>query len=157
MLNTDKIKNVLTSYCYKVDVNTFRLNTTVDTSSNNLDKAIMSYIDNGYIIKDLMITKSYSYALMCNSKRFLLLTSIFGKVLDDKIKIIKDSNYIFSILFAWCNSSMFKSCFENLTHFSIASYIPNSLIKILCKKNSKSLFVTITFKTIYDIEIHFEE
>lgn len=157
MLNIEKLLNVLSLYCVKVDNNTFRLNVSEDILSDALKNSIISYIDNGYLIKNLLLTKSYSYALMRKRKRSLLLASVFGKVLDVDINITPGYNNVFNIFYTWCNSSLFMSCFDKLTHFSFSYFIPNSSFRIQCRRRGEIIYIDFNFISLSKIEISIEK
>lgn len=157
MLNTEKLKNVLTSYCKKNDENTFRLNITTDISNNCLDKAIISYIENGYAIKEIMKTTSYSYAVLFNKHKTIFIGELFKKNFDVNIKKLRGSSYLFSLFYTWFKSLSFSSLFGELVHISIDSFIPNKYIKIRCMKCGISVYVSASFDNENGVLISIEE
>lgn len=113
-----------------------------------LDKAVLSYIDNGYLLRNMLSTRALSVAYMVSprNKKSILIASCLGSVLDTTIKIdpsLSLSEHAFSIVVEFLTSRAFKCMFAPYTHFTVDANIPNELFTIRCSYKGISNFVTL--------------
>lgn len=113
-----------------------------------LDKAVLSYINDGYLLRNLFSSKVFSVAYMVSpwKNKSILIASCFGYVLDTTIKIDPSrtcSGHAFSIVVEFLTSRAFKCMFAPYTHFTVDANIPNELFTIRCSYKGVSNFVTL--------------
>ena len=116
--------------------------------SCSLDKAVLSYIDDGYLLRNLFTSKSYSVAYMVSpwKNKSILIASCFGYVLDTTIKIDPSrtcSGHAFAIVVEFITSRAFKCLFPPYTHFTVDANIPNELFTIRCSYKGVKNFITL--------------
>ena len=116
--------------------------------SCSLDKAILSYIDDGYLLRNLFSSKAYSVAYMVSpwKNKSILIASCFGYVLDTTIKIDPSrtcSGHAFAIVVEFITSRAFKCLFPPYTHFTVDANIPNELFTIRCSYKGVKNFITL--------------
>ena len=116
--------------------------------SCSLDKAVLSYIDDGYLLRNLFSSKAYSVAYMVSpwKNKSILIASCFGYVLDTTIKIDPSrtcSGHAFAIVVEFITSRAFKCMFAPYTHFTVDANIPNELFTIRCAYKGVNNFVTL--------------
>lgn len=152
MSNISKFINVLNTY---LEVESFSPlvyrvpNTALNIcESCSLDKAVLSYIEDGYLLRDMLSSKVFSIAFMFSpkKKKTILIASCFGYVLDKTIKIDHSrtcSEHAFSIIVEFLTSRAFKCLFMPYTHFTVDANIPNELFTIRCAYKGVSNFVTL--------------
>lgn len=151
MSNISKFINVLNTY---LEVESFsplvyKFPTALSPcESCCLDKAVLSYIENRYLLRNLFSSKAFSVAYMVSPWRnkSILIASCFGYVLDKTIKIDPSrtcSGHAFSIVVEFLTSRAFKCLFKPYTHFTVDANIPNELFTIRCSYQGISNFVTL--------------
>ena len=151
MSNISKFINVLNTY---LEVESFsplvyKFPTALNPcESCSLDKAILSYIDDGYLLRNLFSSKAYSVAYMVSpwKNKSILIASCFGYVLDTTIKIDPSrtcSGHAFAIVVEFLTSRACKCLFAPYTHFTVDANIPNELFTIRCAYKGVNNFVTL--------------
>lgn len=113
-----------------------------------LDKAILSYIDDDYLLRDKLSSRALSVAHMVSPKKnkSILIASCFGCVLDTTMKIdpsLTLSEHTFSVVVEFLTSRAFKCMFAPFTHFTVDANIPNELFTIRCSYKGINNFVTL--------------
>ena len=113
-----------------------------------LDKAVLSYIDDGYLLRDLFSSKAFSVAYMVSpwKNRSILIASCFGYVLDTTIRIDPMrtcSEHAFAIVVEFLTSRACKCLFPPYTHFTVDANIPNELFTLRCSYKGIKNFVTL--------------
>lgn len=113
-----------------------------------LDKAVLSYIDDGYLLRNLFTSKAFSVAYMVSpwKNRSILIASCFGYVLDTTIRIDPMrtcSEHAFAIVVEFLTSRAFKHLFAPYTHFTVDANIPNELFIIRCSYKGIKNFITL--------------
>lgn len=113
-----------------------------------LDKAVLSYIDDGYLLRNLFSSKAFSVAFMVSpwKNRSILIASCFGYVLDTTIKIDPMRNcseHAFAIVVEFITSRAFKNLFTPYTHFTVDANIPNELFTLRCSYKGVKNFITL--------------
>lgn len=116
--------------------------------SCSLDKAVLSYIDDGYLLRNLFSSKAYSVAYMVSpwKNKSILIASCFGYVLDTTIKIDPSrtcSGHAFPIVVEFITSRACKCLFPPYTHFTVDANIPNELFTLRCSYKSVKNFITL--------------
>ena len=151
MSNISKFINVLNTY---LEVESFsplvyKFPTALNPcESCSLDKAVLSYIDDGYLLRNLFSSKAYSVAYMVSpwKNKSILIASCFGYVLDTTIKIDPSrtcSGHAFAIVVEFITSRAFKCLFPPYTHFTVDANIPNELFTIRCSYKGVKNFITL--------------
>lgn len=151
MSNISKLINVLNTF---LDVDTFsplvyRFPTALNPcESCSLDKAVLSYIDDGFLLRNLFSSKAYSVAYMVSpwKNKSILIASCFGYVLDTTIKIDPSrtcSGHAFAIVVEFITSRAFKCLFQPYTHFTVDANIPNELFALRCSYKGVKNFITL--------------
>lgn len=151
MSNISKFINVLNTY---LEVESFsplvyNFPTNLNTcDSCCLDKSVLSYIDNGYLLRGMLTSKPISVAYMVSpkKKKGILLSSCFGYVLDSDIKVdpsLTFAEHAWTIIVEFLTSRAFKCMFESYTHFTVDANIPNELFTIRCSCKGISNFVSL--------------
>lgn len=113
-----------------------------------LDKAVLSYIDDGYLLRNLFTSKAFSVAYMVSpwKNRSILIASCFGYVLDTTIRIDSMrtcSEHAFAIVVEFLTSRACKCLFPPYTHFTVDANIPNELFTIRCSYKGIKYFITL--------------
>lgn len=113
-----------------------------------LDKAVLSYIDDGYLLRNLFSSKAFSVAYMVSpwKNRSILIASCFGYVLDTTIRIDPMrtcSEHAFAIVVEFLTSRACKCLFPPYTHFSVDANIPNELFTLRCSYKGIKNFITL--------------
>lgn len=113
-----------------------------------LDKAVLSYIEDGYLLRNMVSSKIFSIAFMFSPKKnkTILIASCFGYILDRIMKIGTSrtwSEHAFSIVVEFLTSMAFKCMFAPYTHFTVDANIPNELFTIRCAYKGVNNFVTL--------------
>ena len=116
--------------------------------SCSLDKAVLSYIDDGYLLRNLFSSKAFSVAFMVSpwKNRSILIASCFGYVLDTTIKIDPMrtcSEHAFAIVVEFLTSRACKCLFQPYTHFTVDANIPNELFSLRCSYKGVKNFITL--------------
>lgn len=116
--------------------------------SCSLDKAVLSYIDDGYLLRNLFSSKAYSVAYMVSpwKNKSILIASCFCYVLDTTIKIDPSrtcSGHAFAIVVEFLTSRAFKCLFAPYTHFTVDANIPNELFTLRCSYKGVKNFITL--------------
>lgn len=116
--------------------------------SCSLDKAVLSYIDDGYLLRNLFSSKAFSVANMVSpwKNRSILIASCFGYVLDTTIKIDPMrtcSEHAFAIVVEFLTSRACKCLFAPYTHFTVDANIPNELFTLRCSYKGVKNFITL--------------
>lgn len=116
--------------------------------SCSLDKAVLSYIDDGYLLRNLFSSKAFSVAYMVSpwKNRSILIASCFGYVLDTTIRIDPMrtcSEHAFAIVVEFLTSRACKCLFPPYTHFTVDANIPNELFTIRCSYKGVKNFITL--------------
>ena len=116
--------------------------------SCSLDKAVLSYIDDGYLLRNLFSSKAYSVAYMVSpwKDKSILIASCFGYVLDTTIKIDPSrtcSGHAFAIVVEFLTSRAFKCLFAPYTHFTVDANIPNELFTLRYSYKGVKNFITL--------------
>ena len=116
--------------------------------SCSLDKAVLSYIDDGYLLRNLFSSKAFSVAFMVSpwKNRSILIASCFGYVLDTTIKIDPMrtcSEHAFAIVVEFLTSRACKCLFPPYTHFTVDANIPNELFTLRCSYKGVKNFITL--------------
>ena len=151
MSNISKLINVLNTF---LEVESFsplvyKFPTALNPcESCSLDKAVLSYIDDGYLLRNLFSSKAYSVAYMVSpwKNKSILIASCFGYVLDTTIKIDPSrtcSGHAFAIVVEFITSRAFKCLFPPYTHFTVDANIPNELFTIRCSYKGVKNFITL--------------
>lgn len=149
MSNISKFINVLNTY---LEVDTFspliyRFPTALSPCETCcLDKAVLSYIDDGYLLRNLFSSKAFSVAYMVSpwKNNSILIASCFGYVLDSTIKIDPSrtcSGHAFAIVVEFLTSRAFKCLFAPYTHFTVDANIPNELFTLRCSYKGVKNFI----------------
>lgn len=113
-----------------------------------LDKAVLSYIDDGYLLRNLFSSKAFSVAYMVSpwKNRSILIASCFGYVLDTTIRIDPMrtcSEHAFAIVVEFLTSRACKCLFPPYTHFTVDANIPNELFTLRCSYKGVKNFITL--------------
>lgn len=113
-----------------------------------LDKAVWSYIHDGYLLCDMYSSKVYSVARMLSTRKnkSFLIASCFGYILDTTIQIDSSrtcSEHAFRIVVEFLTSKAFKCLFGPYTHFTGDAYIPNELFTLRCSYKGVKNFITL--------------
>lgn len=113
-----------------------------------LDKAVLSYIDDGYLLRNLFSSKNFSVAYMVSpwKNKSILIASCFGYVLDTTIKIDPSrtcSGHAFTIVVEFLTSRAFKCLFAPYTHFTVDAYIPDEFFTLSCSYKGVKNFITL--------------
>lgn len=151
MSNISKFINVLNTYLeiesfsplvYKFPI---ALN---PCDSSSLDKSIMSYIDNGFLLCYHFSSNVFSIARLESTKKQkgINIASCFGYVLDHVIKINTAPTpleHAFSVVVEFLTSRTFKYMFAPYTHFTVDANIPNEIFTIRCAYKGVNNFVTL--------------
>ena len=151
MSNISKLINVLNTF---LEVESFsplvyKFPTALEPcDSCSLDKAVLSYIDDGYLLRNLFTSKSYSVAYMVSpwKNKSILIASCFGYVLDTTIKIDPSrtcSGHAFAIVVEFITSRACKCLFPPYTHFTVDANIPNELFTLRCSYKGVKNFITL--------------
>lgn len=151
MSNISKLVNVLNTF---LEVDTFsplvyKFPTALNPcESCSLDKAVLSYIDDGYLLRNLFSSKAFSVAFMVSpwKNRSILIASCFGYVLDTTIKIDPMrtcSEHAFAIVVEFLTSRACKCLFAPYTHFTVDANIPNELFTLRCSYKGVKNFITL--------------
>lgn len=151
MSNISKFINVLNTY---LEVEPFspmvyKFPTALNTcESCSLDKAVLSYIEDGYLLRNLFSSKAYSVAYMVSpwKNKSILIASCFGYVLDSTIKIDPSrtcSGHAFAIVVEFLTSRACKCLFAPYTHFTVDANIPNELFTLRCSYKGVKNFITL--------------
>lgn len=151
MSNISKLVNVLNTF---LEVDTFsplvyKFPTALNPcESCSLDKAVLSYIDDGYLLHNLFSSKAFSVAFMVSpwKNRSILIASCFGYVLDTTIKIDPMrtcSEHAFAIVVEFLTSRACKCLFAPYTHFTVDANIPNELFTLRCSYKGVKNFITL--------------
>lgn len=151
MSNISKLVNVLNTF---LEVDTFsplvyKFPTALNPcESCSLDKAVLSYIDDGYLLRNLFSSKAFSVAFMVSpwKNRSILIASCFGYVLDTTIKIDPMrtcSEHAFAIVVEFLTSRACKCLFAPYTHFTVDANIPNELFTLRCSYKGIKNFITL--------------
>lgn len=116
--------------------------------SCSLDKAVLSYIDDGYLLRNLFSSKAFSVAYMVSplKNRSILIASCFGYVLDTTIRIDPlrtCSEHAFAIVVEFLTSRACKCLFPPYTHFTVDANIPNELFTLRCSYKGVKNFITL--------------
>lgn len=116
--------------------------------SCSLDKAVLSYIDDGYLLRNLFTSKAFSVAYMVSpwKNRSILIASCLGYVLDTTIRIDPMrtcSEHAFAIVVEFLTSRAFKCLFQPYTHFTVDANIPNELFTLRCSYKGIKNFITL--------------
>lgn len=116
--------------------------------SCSLDKAVLSYIDDGYLLRNLFSSKTYSVAYIVSpwKNKSILIASCFGYVLDSTIKIDPSrtcSGHAFAIVVEFLTSRACKCLFAPYTHFTVDANIPNELFTLRCSYKGVKNFITL--------------
>lgn len=151
MSNISKFINVLNTF---LEVESFsplvyKFPTALEPcNSCSLDKAVLSYIDDAYLLRNLFSSKAYSVAYMVSpwKNKSILIASCFGYVLDTTIKIDPSrtcSGHAFAIVVEFLTSRAFKHLFAPYTHFTVDANIPNELFTLRCSYKGIKNFITL--------------
>ena len=151
MSNISKFINVLNTF---LEVESFsplvyKFPTALEPcDSCSLDKAVLSYIDDGYLLRNLFSSKAFSVAFMVSpwKNRSILIASCFGYVLDTTIKIDPMrtcSEHAFAIVVEFLSSRACKCLFAPYTHFTVDANIPNELFTLRCSYKGVKNFITL--------------
>lgn len=151
MSNISKLVNVLNTF---LEVDTFsplvyKFPTALNPcESCSLDKAVLSYIDDGYLLRNMFSSKAFSVAFMVSpwKNRSILIASCFGYVLDTTIKIDPMrtcSEHAFAIVVEFLTSRACKCLFAPYTHFTVDANIPNELFTLRCSYKGVKNFITL--------------
>lgn len=151
MSNISKFINVLNTY---LEVESFsplvyKFPTALNPcESCSLDKAVLSYIDDGYLLRNLFSSKAFSVAYMVSpwKNRSILIASCFGYVLDTTIRIAPMrtcSEHAFAIVVEFLTSKACKCLFPPYTHFTVDANIPNVLFTLRCSYKCVKNFITL--------------
>lgn len=151
MSNISKLVNVLNTF---LEVDTFsplvyKFPTALNPcESCSLDKAVLSYIDDGYLLRNLFSSKAFSVAFMVSpwKNRSILIASCFGYVLDTTIKIDPMrtcSEHAFAIVVEFLTSRACKCLFAPYTHFTVDANIPDELFTLRCSYKGVKNFITL--------------
>lgn len=151
MSNISKFINVLNTF---LEVESFsplvyKFPTALEPcDSCSLDKAVLSYIDDGYLLRNLFSSKAYSVAYMVSpwKNKSILIASCFGYVLDTTIKIDPSrtcSGHAFAIVVEFLTSRACKCLFAPYTHFTVDANIPNELFTLRCSYKGVKNFITL--------------
>ena len=151
MSNISKLVNVLNTF---LEVDTFsplvyKFPTALNPcESCSLDKAVLSYIDDGYLLRYLFSSKAFSVAFMVSpwKNRSILIASCFGYVLDTTIKIDPMrtcSEHAFAIVVEFLTSRACKCLFAPYTHFTVDANIPDELFTLRCSYKGVKNFITL--------------
>lgn len=151
MSNISKFINVLNTF---LEVESFsplvyKFPTALEPcDSCSLDKAVLSYIDDGYLLRNLFSSKAFSVAFMVSpwKNRSILIASCFGYVLDTTIKIDHMrtcSEHAFAIVVEFLTSRACKCLFAPYTHFTVDANIPNELFTLRCSYKGVKNFITL--------------
>lgn len=116
--------------------------------SCSLDKAVLSYIDDGYLLRYLFSSKTYSVAYIVSpwKNKSILIASCFGYVLDTTIKIDPSrtcSGHAFAIVVEFLTSRACKCLFPPYTHFTVDANVPNELFTLRCSYKGVKNFITL--------------
>lgn len=161
MSNISKFINVLNTYLevesfsplvYKFPINI------VACESSSLDKSIMSYIENGFLLRCYFHSSTISFAYLQSPRdRGYLVASCFGNILDVLIPVNRSltfSEHAFAIIIEYFTSKAFKCLFSPMTHFSVDAHIPGSLFVLRCSLHGVNNFITFKgYDNYYTIEI----
>ena len=164
MSNISKFINVLNTF---LEVESFsplvyKFPTALEPcDSCSLDKAVLSYIEDGYLLRNLFSSKAYSVAYMVSpwKNKSILIASCFGYVLDTTIKIDPSrtcsghafaidpsrtcSGHAFAIVVEFITSRACKCLFPPYTHFTVDANIHNELFTIRCSYKGVKNFITL--------------
>lgn len=151
MSNISKFTHVLNTYLEVDSLSplVYRFPTALSTcESCCLDKAVLSYIDDGYLLRNLFSSKAFSVAFMVSpwKNRSILIASCFGYVLDTTIKIDPMrtcSEHAFAIVVEFLTSRACKCLFAPYTHFTVDANIPNELFTLRCSYKGVKNFITL--------------
>ena len=151
MSNISKFINVLNTY---LEVDTFsplvyKFPTALSAcESCCLDKAVLSYKWDGFLLRNLFTSKAFSVAYMVSplKNKSILIASCFGYVLDTTIKIDPSrtcSGHAFAIVVEFLTSRACKCLFAPYTHFTVDANIPNELFTLRCSYKGVKNFITL--------------
>lgn len=151
MSNISKFINVLNTFLEVESLSplVYKFPTTLNPcESCCLDKAVLSYIDDGYLLRNLFSSKAFSVAFMVSpwKNRSILIASCFGYVLDTTIKIDPMrtcSEHAFAIVVEFLTSRACKCLFPPYTHFTVDANIPNELFTLRCSYKGVKNFITL--------------
>lgn len=151
MSNISKFINVLDTYLEAESFSplVYKFPTALNPcESCSLDKAVLSYIDDGYLLRNLFSSKAYSVAYMVSpwKNKSILIASCFGYVLDTTIKIDPSrtcSGHAFAIVVKFLTSRACKCLFPPYTHFTVDANIPNELFTLRCSFKGVKNFITL--------------
>lgn len=151
MSNISKFINVLNTFLEVESFSPLVYNFPITLSpcdSSSLDKSIMSYIDNGFLLRYHFSSNVFSIACMESSKKrkSINIASCFGYVIDHYININPAPTpleHAFTVVVEFLTSRAFKCMFAPYTHFTVDAYLPNELFTIRCSYNGVSNFVTL--------------
>lgn len=151
MSNISKFINVLNTY---LEVDTFsplvyRFPTALSKCETCcLDKAVWSYVRDGYLLCNMYSSKAFSIAFMDSPRKFksILIASCFGFVLDTTIQIdpsLSCSEHAFAIVKEFLSSRACKCLFAPYTHFTVDANLPNALFTLRCSYKGVKNFITL--------------
>lgn len=151
MSNISKFINVLNTFLEVESFSPLVYKFPIDLNpcdSSSLDKSIMSYIDNGFLLCYHFSSNVFSIARLESSKKQkgINIASCFGYVLDHVIKINPAPTpleHAFSVVVEFLTSRSFKCMFAPFTHFTVDANIPNELFTIRCAYKGVNNFVTL--------------
>lgn len=151
MSNISKFINVLNTYLEVESFSPLVYKFPIDLNpcdSSSLDKSIMSYIDNGFLLCYHFSSNVFSIARLESTKKqkSINIASCFGYVLDHVIKINPAPTpleHAFSVVVEFLTSRSFKCMFAPYTHFTVDANIPNELFTIRCAYKGINNFVTL--------------
>lgn len=151
MSNISKFINVLNTYLEVESFSPLVYKFPIDLNpcdSSSLDKSIISYIDNGFLLCYHFSSNVFSIARLESTKKQkgINIASCFGYVLDHVIKINPAPTpleHAFSVVVEFLTSRTFKCMFAPYTHFTVDANIPNELFTIRCAYKGINNFVTL--------------
>ena len=151
MSNISKFINVLNTFLEVESFSPLVYKFPIDLNpcdSSSLDKSIMSYIDNGFLLCYHFSSNVFSIARLESSKKQkgINIASCFGYVLDHVIKINPAPTpleHAFTVVVEFLTSRSFKCMFAPYTHFTVDANIPNELFTIRCAYKGINNFVTL--------------
>ena len=151
MSNISKFINVLNTFLEVESFSPLVYKFPIDLNpcdSSSLDKSIMSYIDNGFLLCYHFSSNVFSIARLESTKKQkgINIASCFGYVLDHVIKINPAPTpleHAFSVVVEFLTSRSFKCMFAPFTHFTVNANIPNELFTIRCAYKGVNNFVTL--------------
>lgn len=151
MSNISKFINVLNTFLEVKSFSPLVYKFPIDLNpcdSSCLDKSIMSYIDNGFLLCYHFSSNVFSIARLESTKKQkgINIASCFGYVIDHVIKINPAPTpleHAFSVIVEFLTSRTFKCMFAPYTHFTVDANIPKELFTIRCTYKGVNNFVTL--------------